>query len=97
MSLQSRDSIYHRGLNTKRPTIVFFWVPRNLSHHMIRQARTGDTDLVRSREMTCRKTLPWVAGGRRGNDDRKQNTLAPLQLYIVKKYLNEVEVRSRDH
>jgi hypothetical protein len=37
-----------------------------------------------------------VAGGRRGKDDRKQNTLAPL-LYIVKKYLIEVEVRSRDH
>ncbi len=31
-----------REFNTKRPTIVLFCVPRNLSHHMIRQARTGD-------------------------------------------------------
>ncbi len=37
---------------TKRPTIVFFLVPRNLSNHMIMQARTGDTVLVKSREMT---------------------------------------------
>ncbi len=29
-----------------------FWVPRNLSHHVISQARTGDKVLVKSREMT---------------------------------------------
>ncbi len=29
-----------------------FWVLRNLSHHTDRQARTGDTVLVKSREMT---------------------------------------------
>jgi hypothetical protein len=54
-----------RGLITKRPTIVFFFrVPRNLSHHMDRQARTGDTVLVKSREMTGRtQTLPWWLGG----------------------------------
>ncbi len=41
-----------------------FWVPRNLSHHMIRQARTGDTVLVKSREMTGRtQTLPWWLRG----------------------------------
>jgi hypothetical protein len=34
---------------TKRPTIVFFLGPRNLSHHIDRQARTGDTVLVKSR------------------------------------------------
>jgi hypothetical protein len=45
---------------------------------MDRQARTGDTVLVKSREMTGRtRTMP-LAGGRRGKDDRKQNTLAPL-------------------
>jgi hypothetical protein len=40
---------------------------------MTRQALTGDTVLVKSREMT-----QVVAGGRRGKDDGKQNTLAPL-------------------
>ncbi len=53
-----------RGLNTKRPTLVFFWVPRNLSIHMDRRARTGDTVLVKSREITDRpQTLPWWQGG----------------------------------
>jgi hypothetical protein len=47
-----------RGLNTKEASSSF-WVPRNLSHHMIRQARTGDTVLVYSTEMTGRtQTLP---------------------------------------
>jgi hypothetical protein len=51
---------------------------------MDRQARTGDTVLVKSREMTDRsQTLPWcMARGRRGKDDRKQNTLA-LLVYII--------------
>jgi hypothetical protein len=40
---------------------------------MIRQARTGDTVLAKSREMTGRAQYPAVvAGGRRGKDDRKQ-------------------------
>jgi hypothetical protein len=51
-------------LNTERPTS--FWIPRNLSHHMVRQARTGDTVLVKSREMTSRsQTLPWWLGEER--------------------------------
>jgi hypothetical protein len=46
---------------------------------MARQACTGDTVLVKSREMTGRsKTLQNTAGRRRGKYDRKQNTLAPL-------------------
>ncbi len=46
------------------PRSSSFWFPRNLSHHMIRQARTGDTVLVRSREMIGRRqVLPrWLAG-----------------------------------
>jgi hypothetical protein len=45
---------------------------------MEKQARSGDTVLVKSREMTGRsQTLTVVAGGRRGKDDRKQNTVAP--------------------
>ncbi len=38
---------------------------------MIRQAHTEDTVLAKSKEMSG-----TVAGGRRGKDDRKQNTLA---------------------
>ncbi len=39
----------------------------------------GDTELVKSREMTrSRPNTAVVAGGKKGKDDRKQNTLAPL-------------------
>ncbi len=51
---------------------------------MDRQARTGDTVLVKSRDMTGWKpNTAVVAGGRRGKDDRKQNALAPLALTLV--------------
>ncbi len=41
-----------------------FWVPRNLTTHMIRQAHTGDTVLVKGREMTGRTQKHChVAGG----------------------------------
>ncbi len=44
-----------------------FWVPRNLSHHMIKQTRTDDTVLVKSKEMAGRtQKLSMVAGGREG-------------------------------
>jgi hypothetical protein len=77
-----KNSLPQRGLNAKRPKIVFLWVSRTLSHHMIRQAHTGDTVLAKCREMTRRaQTLLWCrggGGGTRGKDDRKQNTLAPF-------------------
>jgi len=45
---------------------------------MDREARIRDTESVRNREMTGRsQTLPWWLG-RRGKDNRKQNTLASL-------------------
>ncbi len=53
------------------PKSSSFWFPRNLSNPMERQARTGDTLLVKSREMTA-----VVARRRRGKDDRKLNILA---------------------
>jgi hypothetical protein len=54
-----------RGLNTKRSTIVFFLAPtKTLSNHLIRQSRTGDAVLVKSRDMTGRtQTLPWWLRG----------------------------------
>ncbi len=67
--------------------LVFFLLPRNLSNHMDRQARTRDTVLVNSREMTGKsQTLPWLRGGAwraGGKDDKKLNTLSPLQLGII--------------
>ncbi len=51
---------------------------------MDRQARTGSTVLVKSREMTGRIQSPntaEVAGGRRGKDDRKQNMHGPVVEY----------------
>jgi hypothetical protein len=61
------DEPNQRGLNTKRSTLVFFWVPRNLSHHMIRQALIGDTVLAKRIEMTGKtQTLPWWLGGEKG-------------------------------
>jgi hypothetical protein len=33
-------------LNTESPHWSSFWLPQNLSNHMDRQARTGDTVLV---------------------------------------------------
>ncbi len=61
------------------PRSSSFWLPRNLAYHMDRQARTSNTVSAKSREMTGRSLNPaLVAGRRRGKDDRKQNTLAPL-------------------
>ncbi len=71
-------------MNTKRPSVVFFWVLRNLSNHMDRQTRTGETVLAISLDMTGRtQTLSWVAGGKRGKGDRKQNTLVPLYYTVL--------------
>ncbi len=67
------------------PCSSSFRLPRNLSNHMERQARTSDTVLVNRREMTGRsQTLPWCLGGGgiKTKDDRKQNTLAPVSTCI---------------
>ncbi len=57
--LKPREDWILRG-----PSSSSFWVPRNLSNHMDRQARTHDTVLVKSREMTGRsQTLPCWLGG----------------------------------
>jgi hypothetical protein len=56
-------------------TLVFFWAPtKPLQAYGHRQACNRDTN----REMTGRSWSGQVAGGRRGKDDRKQNTLAAL-------------------
>ncbi len=46
---------------------------------MVRQARIGNTVLVKSREITgSSKTMPWWLGGKKGKGDMKQSTLALL-------------------
>ncbi len=71
---------YSRTIPTQPPTIwSSFWYPRNLSNHMDRQANPCNTVLVKGIEMTGRsQTLPCYCWGRRFEDDRKQNILAPL-------------------
>ncbi len=64
------------GWILRGPLSSSFWLPRNLSNHMDRQARTGDTMLLENREMTGRSQtlLRWL-GVRKCKDDRKQNTV----------------------
>ncbi len=53
--IYTREDWRLRGLRAS-----YIWVPRNLSHHMDKQARIGDTVLVSNIEMTGRsQTLPW--------------------------------------
>jgi hypothetical protein len=54
--------------------IVFFLGPRNLSHHMDRQARTGVTLSVKAREMTGDRsqTLKHCSGGFGEKGQRRQ-------------------------
>jgi hypothetical protein len=69
--------LQQRGLNlkTNRPTLVFFLGPTKPLQSYNRQARTGDTALVKSREIGAKHYLGDRGGGK---DDRKENTLAPL-------------------
>jgi hypothetical protein len=62
-----------------------FWLPRNLANRMDRQARTHDTMLVKSREMTGSiQTLPWRRGGRgvKTTDYQIHWPMAPLVKHI---------------
>ncbi len=72
-------ALHQRGLNAKRPTLVFFLSPTNLFKHMDRQAHTGDTVLAKSKEETGRnQKLPWWLEGGKG----RQKTLAPLPYTV---------------
>jgi hypothetical protein len=61
------------------PRSSSFWVSRNLFNHMDRQAHTRNPVLVKSIERLLLGAKHCRGGwGRRGKDDRKQYTLAPL-------------------
>ncbi len=59
---------------------------------MIRLARTGDTVLVKIREMTGRtQTLPSMSGGhRRGKDDGKQKRIGSVGVGVLYTYTQPV-------
>jgi hypothetical protein len=86
-----------RGLNTKRSRLVFFWFPRNLSHHMDRQACIGDTMLVKSREMPVWEPNTAVLAGGEGVKTIKVGTtcictshFSEWQKFVESHYETEV-------
>ncbi len=80
------------------PQSSSFWVQLNLSDHIVRQTRTGAIVFVKSREMTGRTKTVVVAGRRRGKDDRKQNTLAPLlHIHTVDVYPHHLSGTAPPH
>jgi hypothetical protein len=61
---------------------------------MIRQARTGDTVLAKSRETGRTQNPAVVAGGRRGKDDRKFGTGCSSNLvFLLPAYTCDTERR----
>ncbi len=72
-----------------------FRVPRNLSHSVIRQARTGDTVLVKSREMTgSTQTLPWWLWGE-GEKTTENKLRWPRCLFLYFIYTYTVSILGR--
>jgi hypothetical protein len=74
-----------------------FLVPRNLSHHMDRQARTGDTVLVKSREITGRsQTLTWLLMGEGVKTTQTKIHCTPLSR-IIGDVVMKFEIETYDH
>ncbi len=77
--------LYHRGVNTKRPTLIFIVLtkPRNLSNHMDRQAPPPPG---RS------QTLPWWLG-EGGVRRLKITDIGPADLGVCRKIVKIVVLR----
>ncbi len=61
-----------------------FWIPQNLYHHMIRQAGTGDTVLVKGRKMTGRtQTLSWWLEEEQWRRQKWENKLQYIDPVIL--------------
>ncbi len=73
-------SVYHRVLRGPRSSSIF-WLPRNFSNPMDRQARTRDPVLGVERWPNTA-----IVAGRRDKDDRKQNALGPVGRYSLCRY-----------
>jgi hypothetical protein len=69
-SIQTREDSILGG-----PRSFSFWLPRNLSNHMIRQARTGDTVLVNSRETGAESN---TGRGEKGSRRQKTKYIGPV-------------------
>ncbi len=84
-----------RGLNTKRPTIVFFLAltkPLPSYDQALRQARTGNTVLVKSKEIGRTQTL--VAGGGGVGVKTTENKIqCPSWMRVTTKEETEIERR----
>jgi hypothetical protein len=68
---------------------------------MIRQARSRDTVLVKSREMTLPKHYRGGGLGERGKDDRKQKYIGPALRYskwcpVASKLMKKTEIQKAD-
>ncbi len=87
-----------KGLNTTRvPRSSSFFIPRNLSNHMDGRACTGDTVLVRSREMTGRgQTLPrWLGRGGVKTTENKINWLRWFKTWRKERMKRQIEPNNR--
>ncbi len=75
--LISWDSQFGEPSDQKRgPRSSSFWLPRNLSHHMDRQAHTGDTVLV-ERER-------WQVGAKHCQRRQKTKYIGPVASHFRK-------------
>ncbi len=71
------DSILRRQQSSS------FWVPRNLSHHRIRQARTGDTVFFKSRKMIgSTQILSWWLWGE-GEKTTENKLRWPVAFFYI--------------
>ncbi len=54
------------NIEEAKPRSSSFWLPRNLSNIMDKQARPGDTELVKNKNMTGRVVAKHCRGGLKG-------------------------------
>jgi hypothetical protein len=75
-----------------------FLGPTTLSRQMDRQAPTGDTVYVKSREITVRtQTMPWWVGKKGKRRQKTKNALAPLfsTILLARKLLKVILIGLR--
>jgi hypothetical protein len=88
MNISGRTPIIISTFIALRPTkeaqrSSSFWLPRNLSNRMDRQARTGDTVLFKSREMTEEDPITAVAAGGEGVKTTENMSPPLLQNHVL--------------
>jgi hypothetical protein len=86
------DRRQHKGILYKGPRSSCFWLPRNLSTHMDRQARARDTVLDKSREMTL-KGAKHFRSGRGGGEVKTTENKIMYKLVYTEKSLQSTKRR----